>query len=194
MEYCYAACMSNGIIKFGRTTDLHSRLYTHVSSAAVMGVSCVCALVSGSADSVSDESKMMRAAKDTLSAHDHGNEYFKGTPDDAVSVMLKAGLLPIPTYPDNASASGGMRFVVARLGMDFCGYKMVRIRPQKSRSVVSVLGKKPMGEGVLKNKCRGMTADQVMQELDFLIKIGRVSVTEKKHPVNARVSRFYNLK
>ena len=71
---------------------------------------------------------------------------------------------------------------------------MVRIRPQKSRSVVSVLGKKPMGEGVLKNKCRGMTADQVMQELDFLIKIGRVSVTEKKHPVNARVSRFYNLK
>ena len=193
MEYCYAVCLGNGIIKFGRTCDLHARIYSHVTAAAAVGVSCICALVSGSTDSLADDRKMMAIAKATLLPHEHGNEYFKGTPEDALQVMARSGLLPVPTYPDKESSSGGVRFVVARLGADLSGYKLVRIKSTEPKSVLSVLKSEPMSEGVIKNKCRKMEAWEVEAELDVLVSSGQATVFERQHTVNKLMTKFYAL-
>lgn len=194
MEYCYAVCFSNGIIKFGRTCDLHARILSHVTSAAAHSITCMCALVSGSSDSFEDEKAMIAKAKLFLEQQEQGSEYFKGTAEDALDVMTRAGLLPIPTYPDKESQGGGIRFVVARVGTDFSGYKIVRLANTKPKSVISVLRKTPLGEGVIKNKMRGVPPEEVLAQLDALVKEGTVLMETKRHKRNGRTSLHYRLK
>lgn len=193
MEYCYAVCLSSGIIKFGRTVDLHARLSSHVNGAAASGILCLCALVSGSNDSVSDERRMLHVAKDRLQPHDHGNEYFKGSPEDAVSVMVAAGLLPVPTYQDKDSQAGGLRFVVARVGGNFNEYKIVKAKEPKVKDVISVIRKEPLSIGVIKNRCRNTKPEMVEEEVKRLLSCGDIVETTNTHPINQRVTRFYAL-
>lgn len=193
MEYCYAVCLSSGIIKFGRTVDLHARLSSHVNGAAAAGITCQCALVSGSGDSLADERRMLRVAKDVLASHDHGNEYFKGTPEDALSVMVTAGLLPIPAYQHKDTQSGSLRFVIARIGVNFNEYRIVKTKPAKVRGVMSVIREDPLSIGVIKNRCRNVTPEDVEAEVRRLVSCGDIIETTTTHPINKRVTRFYSL-
>lgn len=195
MEYCYAVCLSNGVIKFGRTIDLHTRLASHVSAAAAMGVICMCALVSGSTDCVSDERKMLEWANALLKPQNHGREYFKGTPEDALQVMLHAGLLPVPAHAVKDTSVGGLRFVVAQMGGIFEGYRLVK--PSKvsepRHRIMQALKGGTLGIGLLRNKARGLEPDIFDKSLAAMVEDGSVKVSETTHPVNKRVTKRYSL-
>lgn len=193
MEYCYAVCFTNGVVKFGRTSDLHARLSAHVSSAVNHGVMCLCALVSGSLDSKDDERKMLAAATSRLTKNDGGHEYFSGTPNDAMGVMLFAGLLPIASYPTKDGRS--IKFSIASVGFDFSSVRMIKSNTGRCvrQSILRVLKKGKLSHGVLCNRVRSFDVREVTEGLQNLTQTGEVKRTERLHAGNQNVVYDYEL-
>lgn len=184
MEYCYAVCFSNGVIKFGRTCDLHARLTSHAKGAGPHGVMVICALVSGSRDSIRDEAAMLDAARNRIPKQDAGQEYYLGSMEDAICVMLDAGLLPVPSH---VHQSGSISvFAIARAGADLSKYRIIkphRKGPPLEDRLIKLLSDKPMKEGVLVNRCRNFYKSDIVEALGRLCHSGRIAVSETKHPV-----------
>lgn len=193
MEYCYAVCFSNGVVKFGRTSDLHSRLHSHVSHAASHDLICMGVLVSGSPDSKADEAVMLRFAKSLLPSTSSGNEYFKANMEQAFTIMCKAGLLPVPCHPETAGNS--LRFSIARFGMDMANFKIVKRTVDRDikEAIIERLVKSPLGFGVICNRMRHNSRTEVAEALDELCEEGTLTYVEITHPTNKRVSKVYRI-
>lgn len=193
MEYCYCVVFDNGVLKFGRTANLHSRLSSHISNAAIHGSACTAVVVGSVLDSQSLEMKVIRIANEMLKKH-YGNEYYLGDCDDAVSVMIRAGMTPTVATPTKDGS--GLNFLVSRTADVAARYKLITASSSTTQldgAILRVLRSGAMSKGVLISRLRKFDRGDVCDALDIMVDQGVIYMKPSIHPRNGLTVETYSI-
>ena len=193
MEYCYCVVFDSGVLKFGRTANLHSRLSSHISNASIHGATCTAVVVGSVMDSQSLETKVIRLANEMLKKH-HGNEYYLGDCDDAVSVMMRAGMTPTVATPTKDGS--GLNFLVSRTADVAARYKLISESSSTTgidRAIIRVLKSGQFSKGVLLSRLKKFERGDVCDALDIMVGQGIIYMNPTIHPRNGLTIENYSI-
>lgn len=193
MEYCYCVVFDNGVLKFGRTENIHSRLSSHISNASIHGATCTAVVLGSTMDSKVLERAIVAQANKALDKH-HGNEYYLGDCDDAVAVMVLAGMTPTVATPTKDGSS--LNFLVSRTAQVAARYKITTQAENTDSlkgAILRVLQSGPKTGGVMVSRLRKYEREVVEGALVTLSEQCIIQADLSVHPRNGKTVETYSL-
>jgi len=169
--FCYAILFTSGVLKVGRTSDIHGRLKSHVDSAKAIGGGVSKIFFSYQIDDFQFRESALIAMASKLGSVFNGREYFSGIKISQVRELMAMTVGPYVECDSvsKGQAAGSLTVSVNPyiISMSNRGAKPKRGVRERIKAVLEKLG--PSSAAVVANRVKSISGLAMIDELESMV-------------------------